>query len=318
MLNRLIKKLPKHLLPALLFALVIPLALSGCTKTGKLDEGECKCNVSFTNIPQELTMLEDNLQENFAVNVTLKNRNTNTIYKITLSEDNSFKEQISLKPGEYHVESVETSQAFNTGFTLAAMEESVTLAPDTLCSINIYVEDKGELTEHWMSIQPMPEITLAEKFDGLIQFNRQIIDLRTDSATLLSQLNIAYDGKISPKDKKKVSDDDLGITVVVQNQTDSKTTIENCQIVELYVYKNNVVFPQGVTLGMSPQDICNSETGIYGTPDSFTGSLLYGLDFDSTSAVYKESETGDKLTITLDPNGSAIQGIRYELNSLEE
>ncbi len=308
----------KHYLPSLLLVLAAPLALAGCTKTGSLNEGECKCNVSFSNIPKELTMMEENLQENFAVNVTLKNEDTNTVYRITLSEDNDFKKQITLKPGEYHVKEVEASQDFNTGFTLAAMEDSVVLAPDTLCSINIYVENKDELTEHWMSIQPMPEMDLADKFDSIVQFNRQIFDLRTDSAAFLSQLNLSYDGTISAGDKKKLTDEELGITVTVQNQTDSKAELADCQIIALYVYKNNVVFPKGVTLGMSPKGICKKDSGVYGEPDAFTGSLLYGLDFDKTEALYVDPDSGDRLTIVLDPGGSAVQGIRYELVSVEE
>lgn len=312
-----INKRFKCLLPVLMTALALT-ALTGCSKTGKLDEGECKCSISFVEIPKELTMLEDNLQENFAVNVTLKNIANEKYYKITLTEDNSFKQEISLHPGVYQVYSVNATNANNIGLTLAAKEDSVTLSPDTFGSVRVYVENTEDFTEHWMSVQPMPEMILAEKFDAMIQLNRKVLNLRTDSAALISELNLTHEGQVAPYGKIEVSDTDKGVTLTLQNQTNSPADWRSCTVVGIYVYKNNVVFPQGVTLGMAPENVCNSKDGLYGEPDSLTGSLLYGMGFDDTSAIYNDPESGDKLTINLGSGNSSIRSIRYELAQFEE
>lgn len=313
-----IKKTPKRLIPVLLAILALSLTLTGCSKKGELDEGDCKCSVSFVDIPKELTMLEDNLQENFAINVTLKNISNEKLYDIVLTEDNNYKKEISLHPGVYQVYSVYASQSANTGLVVTTKEDSVTLSPDTFGAIHVYVENEEDFTEHWMSVQPMPEMILAEKFDGIVQVNRRIINLRTDSATLISELDLSYTEQVAPYDKIELSDPNMGITLTLQNQTDTTTDFRNCQVIGIYVYKNNVVFPQGVTLGMAPENICNSKNGLYGEPDSFTGNLLYGMDFDDTSAIYNDPESGDKLTINLGAGNNAIRSIRYELAQFEE
>lgn len=263
-------------------------------------------------------MLEDNLQEHFAVNVILKNIANDKRYEITLTEKDSFKQEVSLNPGVYQVYSVYASNANSIGISLAANKDSVTLASDSYNSLRIYVDNTEEFTEHWMSIQPMPEMILAEKFDGTIQINRRIFNLRTDSAALIAELDLNHEGQVAPYGEIEVSDTDKGVTLTLQNQTGSTINWRDCTVTGLYVYKNNVVFPQGVTLGMAPEKICNAKDGLYGEPDSFTGSLLYGLDWDDTSAIYKDSKTGDKLTINLGSGDSAIRSIRYELAKFEE
>ena len=311
------KKLLKHLLPVLVTVLALG-TLTGCSKEGKLDEGECKCVVSFVDIPKELSMLEENLQENFAVSVTLKNISNEKLYRIVLNEDNDFKKEVSLNPGVYQVYGVNASNSNNIGLTLVADKESVTLAADMPVAIRVEVEDTEAFTQHWMSVQPMPEMILAEKFDGIIQLNRKVFNLHTDSSAIISELNLSHEGQVAAYDKIEVSDADMGITLTLQNQTDTPVDWRSCTVAGIYVYKNNVVFPQGVTLGMAPQAVCNAEEGHYGKPDSFTGSLLYGMGFDDTSAIYHDPESGDKLTINLGSGDSSIRSIRYELALFEK
>lgn len=311
------KKILKRMLPVLLSVFALT-TLTGCSKEGKLDEGECKCVVSFVDIPKELSMLEENLQENFTVSVTLKNISNEKLYKIVLNEDNDFKREASLNPGVYQVYGVHASNSNNIGLTLVADKESVTLTADMPVSIRVQVEDTEAFTQHWMSVQPMPEMILAENFDGLIQLNRKVFNLRTDSSAIISELNLSHEGQVAAYDKIEVSDADMGITLTLQNQTDTPTGWRNCTVVGLYVSKNNIVFPQGVTLGMAPKTVCNAEDGLYGEPDSFTGSLLYGMGFDDTSAIYHDPESGDKLTINLGASDASIRSIRYELALFEE
>lgn len=312
------KQLRKRLLPLLLGSLVLTLALTGCGKDGKLDEGDCKCTISFVDIPRELSMLEENVQKNFSVNLTLKNITNEKLYHITLDQDNSFKKEISLHPGVYSVYTPYASQSGNTGISMAANVQSVELSADKTAEIQVFVDNSEEFTQHWMSVQPMPEMILADKFDGHIQINRKIVDLRADNASeLISQLNVTYDNQVPAYGKIEVSDGEMGVRLTLQNQSDTAADWHSCKLIGIYVFKNNVVFPQGVTLGMSPETVCHNADGLYGEPDSFTGSLLYGWGFDDTRAIYRDAKTGDKITVNLGPGNSSIRSIQYDLAQFE-
>ena len=69
------KKLPRILTRFFLFLFPL-LLLSGCGNTGKLNEGECKGVVAFTDIPKTFFMLDEELQKQFEIRVTLENITT--------------------------------------------------------------------------------------------------------------------------------------------------------------------------------------------------------------------------------------------------
>lgn len=316
------KKLQKkcliyRILPSLLLLAAL-FSLAGCGKTGKLNEGDCKGIISFTDIPKEFHMLEQNLKENFEIHVTLKNMVNEKQYEISLNSKNDYKQEVSLHPGTYQVYMVYASQAANTGISIAADSEKMEFTKEGIATLHVSIDNPEEFTRHWMSVQPMPEMLLAEPFDGLIQINRQIFDLRAeDSSPLLSQLDISFENTVAPFKQVTLTDSNLGITVTLLNDSEEEADWKNCRLIEIYVTKNNAVFPQGVTLGMAIKDVCNKSTGLYGEPDSFTGSLLYGWNFDNTSAVYRDEESGDEMTISLG-SGSGINNIRYRLQQFED
>lgn len=303
----------KRLLPALIGGLLLALALTGCGKTGRLDEGDCKCTVTFVNIPREFSMLEENVKKNFTIHLTLQNINTEKTYSVVLDEANSFQKELSLHPGVYKINSVYSSQASNTGISLSANMDNVELSKETPVEIHISVDNSEEFTKHWMSVQPMPEMILADIFDGHIQINRTIVDLRAENASnLISQLNLTYENQVPAYGKIQLTDSEMGVRLTLQNQSNTPADWHTCKLVELYVYKNNVVFPQGVTLGMAPEKICHKTEGLYGEPDGFTGSLLYGWGFDDTFAVYHDEATGDKITLNLGGGNTSVESIQYE------
>lgn len=310
-------KLWKKQLPLLLCMLMMCALLGGCVKKGRLDEGECKCTVSFLNLPKEFTMLEENVRENFAIHVTLRNITTETHYQIELTEDKDFTQELSLHPGVYQVYAVYTNQAANTGMVIDTKEDSITLSPDIHNQLHVYLVNSEEFTQQWMAIQPMPEIRLANKFDGIIQLNRKLINLRTESAALIQELGVTSDEPVKAYEKIELTNEDLGITITLQNQTDEETDYTNCKVIGINVKKNTVVFPLGVTLGMAPGKICHTETGIYGEPDSFSGSLLYGMGLENTKAIYNDPHSGDRLTIQCSADGRVIHSIQYDLERFE-
>lgn len=298
----------------LALCLLCALMLAGCGKTGKLNEGNCKLSIAFVDIPKELSMLEENVQGNLEIRLTLKNISSEKLYHIKLDPKNSYATEVSLHPGVYQVYTLSNSQYSNTGLKLSADLENVELKEDSPARLHIYVDNAEEFTKHWMSVQPMPEMLLAEKFDGLIQVNRQIYDLHSESSSgLISQFDLEYDNQVRPYQKVELKDSDKGVTLILQNQTSEPLDWHSCKVVGIDVSKNNVVFPQGVTLGMAPAAVCHEADGLYGAPDALSGSLLLGWSFDRTYAVYNDPKSGDKLTIDLGVDNSQIRGIRYEL-----
>ncbi|MBQ3905495.1 MAG: hypothetical protein II743_01890, partial [Lachnospiraceae bacterium] len=85
--------------------LVLPLllCLAGCGNTGKINEGDCAGTVSMINLPKQFSLLDENLQKEYQVNVTLKNLTTEKRYYVTLNQKNEFKQNVSLHPGKYSV-----------------------------------------------------------------------------------------------------------------------------------------------------------------------------------------------------------------------
>ncbi|MBR1703427.1 MAG: hypothetical protein IJ716_16010 [Lachnospiraceae bacterium] len=301
-----------------LLGLLFLLTFTACGKSGKLDEGNCECVISFVELPKEFSMLEENIRENFEVKVILKNITTEKLYHITLTEKEDFTETIHLHPGTYQVYGAASSQASNAGLTLKTDVDSVVLREETPAAVRIRIADPEAFTAHWMSVQPMPEMILADKYDALVQIDRQIFDLRAeDNSALFDTLDLEYDKEVRAYEKIEVSNSEKGITLTLQNKKDTPVSWRDCSVIGIDVTKNNAVFPQGVTLGMAPSSVCHETDGVYGAPDSFTGSLLLGWQLDNTYAVYNDPSSGDKITIDLGVNNSQIRGIRYELALFE-
>lgn len=297
-----------------LFLCFLPvLLLTACGNQGKLDEGDCSCKVYFTDIPREFTMLDENLQEDFEIHVTLENLTTEKTYRITLDQGNDYVLTAKLNPGVYKVASVYSTLQAYTGISVSAKTEQVELIREQELEIPIYVDNMDEFTAHWMSVQPMPEMILADKYSGLIQINRKVLPI-TD---ILPELTISRTTQIAPEEKVQLLDTDRGIAVTVQNRSQSIQSWQNCDVLSIRVNQNNVVFPDGITLGMAPEKICHRTKGLYGEPTKMSGSILFGWDFDNTHAIYLDPISGNKITLDISADGSRIQHITYELAVFE-
>lgn len=296
---------------AMLLMLVVGMA--GCGNRGKLDEGNCKCTIVFTDIPRELSMLEENIQENFHVNLTLRNLANDKLYKIVLNASNDYKAEISLHPGTYQVFYPFVNPKANLALSLSADKENVTLSPETPSTISIRVDNPEEFTEHWMAIQPMPEMLLADTFCGQVQIDRQIVAIEE----ILPYLNLTYTKQVTVGEKLTLTDEPRGVTVYLQNRGTETTDWKNCTVYGIQVTKNNVVFPKGVTLGMNARKVCHTKDGLFGEPDSLTGSLLFGWGMGEVNAIYKDPVSGDKIQLDLGSDGSSIQSITYLLQQFD-
>lgn len=297
-----------------LFLCLLPiLLLTACGNEGKLDEGDCLCKVYFTDIPREFSMLDENLQKDFEIHVTLENLTTEKIYRISLEQENDYSMTAKLHPGVYNVVSVYGSMEKYTGISVSTPVEQIELSRDAEVEIPISVDNMAEFTNHWMTVQPMPEMLLADKYSGLIQINRKVIAI-TD---ILPELTIEYSTPVNPKEKIQLTDSEHGIVVTLQNRSDTAQSWKDCDAIAIRVTKNTVVFPDGVTLGMAPKKVCHRTEGLYGEPTKMSGSILFGFDFDNSNAIYIDPVSGNKITLGIAADGSCIQHITYELAVFE-
>jgi len=166
-----------------------------------------------------------------------------------------------------------------------------------------------------MATQPQPEILLADKFSGQIQINRKIISITDIMAEL--ELTPEAEEDVEPYEKMELTDNHYGITVTVLNNSKKDAPWEDCDVIAIRASKNTVVFPEGVTLGMAADKVLDKQSGLYGEPDACTGSLLFGWQLDDTQFLYNDLATGNKITISLSPDGTYVSAISYELACFE-
>ncbi|MBO4514942.1 MAG: hypothetical protein J5721_04620 [Lachnospiraceae bacterium] len=291
----------------LLFPLL--LCLAGCGNQGKLDEGDCAGVVTFSNIPKEFSLLDENLQKEYAIYVTLKNLTTEKEYRIHLNQKNDFKKTVSLHPGKYSVR-VSASLDSLVHLQVKATEEIVTFDRGVEANVIVIPENAEEFSNYWMQTHPQAEILTADKFSRLIQVNRKIMTIKD----IVTELDLSDMDKIlEGAQKTTLTDNERGVSITLLNTMSTPQPLSKCEVVSLSVSKNTVVFPDGVTLGLAPDKVCHKQTGLYGEPTRFEGMYLFGWGLDETKAIYWDPISNDQITIEFSPSGDSITRITYEI-----
>lgn len=298
-------------------ALLLSLSLSACgAKKGKLDEGDCPGTVSFTDIPKVFSRMDEDFLDSFYIKVRLKDVTTDKEYDILLNKKNDFKQELSLHPGTYRFVSANAHSDVNLKILVNASEETITFAEGQNPSASVIVTNEEELNSSWGDIQPNPDILLADKFSGLIQINRKVIPIQNILSEISSDA-IPDNKTVAALQKATVIDREKGLEVLLINPTDSPLPLAGCKVIGVIASANTVVFPDGVTIGAAPQEVCHRTTGLYGQPDRFKSTLLYSWGVDNCDAIYSDPVTGNRITIKVNPTGSAISQIIYELAVFE-
>jgi hypothetical protein len=291
----------------LLFPLL--LCLAACGKQGKLDEGDCAGVVTFSNIPKEFSLLDENLQKEYAIHVTLKNLTTEKEYSIHLNQKNDFKKTVSLHPGKYSVR-VSASLDSLVHLQVKATEEIVTFDRGVEANVIVIPENAEEFSNYWMQTHPQAEILTADKFSRLIQVNRKIMTIKD----IVTELDLSdMDKVLEGAQKTTLTDNERGVSITLLNTMSTPQPLSKCEVVSLSVTKNTVVFPDGVTLGLAPDKVCHKQTGLYGEPTRFEGMYLFGWGLDETKAIYWDPISNDQITIEFSPSGDSITRITYEI-----
>ncbi|MFG6356826.1 MAG: hypothetical protein K1W26_08405 [Acetatifactor sp.] len=284
---------------------VLALSLTGCAKTGKLDEGDCACVVRLESIPQEFKMLGDNEKSLLGIEVVLENITTERRYTFALNEENGFAQDASLNPGTYKVYYCSASPYF-LHMKMKAREDQLNVSKGGSNELTVYIENMEEFTDTVWNAQPTREIMQQDKFSRKVQWNGQIIDMQD----ITEYIDFTLDRQV--RGYEQVSLSGSGIMITVQNQTSESVDWTECELIKVQAGASDVIFPQGARVGMSVKEIVHAQDGIYGTPDSMTGFLLIGTGMDKTGMVYYDESSGDKITLECTTDAEYICDIIYE------
>lgn len=293
-------------------ALALVLLLTGCGKTGKLDEGDCACVVRLESIPSEFKMLDDNIQELLNIEVVLQNITTEKRYEFTLNMENDFRQEASLYPGVYKVNGCSAFPYFIC-MDAAARQQDLEVGRDKDNEITVYIENPEEFTDMVWDMQPIREVTQLDKFSRQIQWNGQIIDLEH----IMDYVEFSSDQTVRGYEQITLFNSDNRVRVTLQNQTAQQVSWQECKLIKVQFERPNAIFAQGVKVGMPVREIAHAQEGIYGTPDSLTGSILFALGTDNVGIVYYDEASGDRLTLESNSSGNYIYSITYEFAAYE-
>lgn len=292
---------------------MLVLSLTGCGKKGKLDEGDCACVVKLESIPQEFNMLGDNVRSLLEIEVILENITTERQYYFILNGENGFQQDATLYPGVYKV-SFCTGDPNFLSMDISARQEQMDVKRDKVNELAVYIENMEAFSELARNSQPIQEVMQLDKFSHKVQWEGQIIDLEHITDYVEFQNN-GYDGMV--RGYGQVTLQNSGIAITLQNETSQQMPWTECKLIKVQVGNPGAVFAGGARVGMSVREAVHAEEGIYGTPDSMTGTVFIGMDLDETRMVYYNEASGDRLTLVCDLKGEYIRNIIYEFAAYE-
>ena len=287
---------------------ILALFLIGCGKAGRLDEGNCPCVVRLQDIPREFKMLEENLQEQLEISVTLENITTERQYRFELNTENGFQQNASLNPGIYKVNYCSGSPYF-LNMDIAAVQADLEVGLDRENEITVYIQNETAFSDLVWDMQPIREVMQSDKFSRQIQWGGQMIDLEN----ILDYIEFSSDQTVRGYDQITLFNQEACVRVTLQNQTAQEASWKECELIKVQFERPNVIFGQGAKVGMPVREIVHAREGIYGTPDSLTGSILFAAGVDAVGIVYYDEASGDRLTLESGHDGKEIYRITYEL-----
>lgn len=293
---------------------IMLLLLSGlcaCGSEGK--DGDCECVVELKNLPDEFEKLPENIRKNVEISVSIENVVTEKEVQAYLTEENDFKEVLYLNPGTYRVIYVYAFPSALAELELEASEEKFELTRDEEAEVEVAVVNADAFADWAWSMDATREIVQADVFSQTVQFEGQLIELKQ----IVQYVEFTYDKQIASYDRVTIKNADKGVSITVQNQGEEPAKWTDCEILEMTFRKNNVIFGQGICLGMNVSEIVHEEEGMLGTPDEMTGTVLMGTGYADTNASYINEKSGDKLTLEIESSGDYVSAINYAFEVFE-
>lgn len=296
-----IRKLKKSLLVVMM---IFTTLLCGCG----FDSGKEWCEFELKDKPEEFLEICEMYDEEIRIDITLKNVDTEKNSFIILYENDNFYVREKLKPGFYEVESFYSNCELVQGIELD--DEKIVVRENEENHVGVYVTDISKMLENIEDMKNVDEITNVDKFSRKVIYKGELIDIREllrNKCTITE--NVSMGERISRCDMEE------DIIYEVINTSNDYREFRDCELRCITFSDKNVVFPQGVMVGMSLEKIVNKEDGLYFEPDDLQGSIWYGLIPEmNMSAVYWDKEGGDEIIIECTPDGKYVRNITYKIS----
>ena len=290
-----------------IFLLFCMICMTGCTKSGKLDEGNIACVIELEEIPAEFDALNEDMQKQLDIEVFLSNEIKERTYTIHLNKENGFRQEAMLNPGFYQVKWCTESPSF-LHITAETRQAVLEVGGDKSNYLGVYVSNQEELAANLQWMEVSEEILGLDLYSRRVQWKGQVIDLKD----IVNYVDFEYSQPVRAYDQAAFANlaERVGITVI--NETDHELPWQECAVQSVTFSSTNAVLPGGTMVGMSLGELVHKESGSFGTPDSLEGSVLIGAGVDQIRAVYLDNGSGDKITVSTDPAAEHIIKITYE------
>ncbi len=281
------------------------LGLGGCSDNAL--KGDSECVVSVEDMPKELSMLDENILEQFYIKLTMENIYTEEEIDVRLNAENDFRVELNLIPGTYRIVSCYNYSSRLVPMELEAVQEKVELTKDGKGTVDIRITNREAFSDWAWNCEASREILQADAFSRKIQLDGQVMELEQ----VKDYVTFEYDEKVAGFEKVTLSNGEKGITVVLQNTQEEAAGWQDCKLVEIHFTKNNVIWGQGAHVGMDVTQAIHATDGLYGKPDDMSGTILAGVGYDHTYVSWLNEDNGDKLSLELEPDGDYISEIIY-------
>lgn len=295
-----------------IFVVFCLLLSSGCTDQEVQKKWQASCTAFVADLPEEFAQLPAALREELEFHVTLSCPAADERYTITLSERNGFQERLFLRPGSYQVGEVYVKNQDLVMLRAVTKTDTIELSKNINAELPVLVKEPQTFIDWVHSNTPQDAILSAAPFSRTIQYAGQILGLNMIRQKI--KFLIPDDRLLSRGERyfAPAEDEKAGVSLILQNKTDASIHANKADCIGVRFFKNNVVFPRGVTLGMAISDIVHTEKGAWGTPTYALGTPLIGMGYAETTLVYLDTESGDRISLELDPSDTLIRGITYE------
>lgn len=286
-------------------------AMTGCAENALA--GDCKCTVTVEDMPRELMMLDENVLEQFYIRISMENIYTEEDIDVRLCAENQFQAELKLQPGTYRISDCYASSSYLVPIEVESMQEKLELTRDDPMTVDIQITNRDEFVEWAWNCEANREILQADAFSHKIQLDGQVIELEQ----IKDYVEFDYKEKVSGFAKVTLNNTKKGISMVLQNTDEDAVEWKDCKLLEIHFTKNNVIWGQGAHVGMDVSEAVHASQGLYGKPDSMSGTILAGVGYDRTYVNWSDPKSGDKLTLELSSDGDYISEIIYCLEVFE-
>ena len=138
-----------------------------------------------------------------------------------------------------------------------------------------------------------------------------------DITALPGVLDLTGEPTVKPYGRGEYKDEIRGITLTMLNDTSEEKPYGECRVIAIEVTKRTAVFPGCVAVGVSGEYVSNRDSGVYGQPSEFGGMAIFGYGYGTCECIYKNTASGDRITIGVDDMGRYVTSIKYEMERYE-